>query len=294
MSRFKRFLAGLLAVGAVIGFGLIAGATLSRIYDRVTGGVIDADKDDAELDNIYTELSSHAAALNPHTNSLDATGDTMTGTLIMDGADIKIYDGNDLKGYSDNGTTLKYTIDGATGDFTAEGAITASSISKKSGRVKIGKFFPCDSGSEPDAGLYTLSIGGVNYYVQTIDMAQNEMVCFKQPIPDEYTAGEQIFLRVGYASAGSAVAYTFDNYFGLLDDGDVIDTSLHVATDSARTLTSPATANEMEYDNTSVVTNASGQIDSVAVATGDVIIGKIKRTNVDANDFRLISLEMTW
>jgi len=119
MSRFKRFLAGTLAIAVVAGFGLIAGATLSRIYDRVTGGVISADNDDTEFDNIYTELSAHVAALNPHTNALDVTGDTMTGNLIMDGADVHIWDGNDLKMYSDGGITEKFSVDGATGTVTA-------------------------------------------------------------------------------------------------------------------------------------------------------------------------------
>ena len=35
-----------------------AGCAISRLYDRVTGGTIDADKDDPEFDSIITEVDA--------------------------------------------------------------------------------------------------------------------------------------------------------------------------------------------------------------------------------------------
>lgn len=88
---------GLLAaflMGVIVAATPPVSASLFRLYDRVTGGVIDADRDDAEFDNLYSELTSHVNATNPHTNSLDATGDSMTGNLIMSASSILFTTGN--------------------------------------------------------------------------------------------------------------------------------------------------------------------------------------------------------
>lgn len=129
MKTFKRILASILLISTIIGFGFLAGATISRLYDRITGGVIDADHDDAEFDAIINELNGHTAAVAPHTGQVKTVGDTMTGNLIMDGADVRIYDGNDLKLYSDGGTTLKASIDGATGEISTAAQTRYFSVS---------------------------------------------------------------------------------------------------------------------------------------------------------------------
>lgn len=136
MKTFKRILASILLISTIIGFGFLAGATISRLYDRITGGVIDADHDDAEFDAIINELNGHTAAVAPHTGQVKTVGDTMTGNLIMDGADVRIYDGNDLKLYSDGGTTLKASIDGATGDADIEGGFDVAGNIITAGTVK--------------------------------------------------------------------------------------------------------------------------------------------------------------
>lgn len=180
----------------------------------------------------------------------------------------------------------------AGGTFT--GAISAPSATFETHRYTITNIFFGDAGTEPDVGLYTLAIGGENYYVQTIDIAQNEIICFKVVVPVEYKTGQQIAVRLGFATAGLAVDHTFDSWFGLLDDGDAVDVAINTNTNTGDTVTSGAAANEMTYDETIAITDASGEMNSVAVATGDVIIGKLERTDAGANDFRLISLEISW
>lgn len=177
---------------------------------------------------------------------------------------------------------------------TGTGTYNLDRVTLTDHRWTIENVFYGDAGTEPDAGLYTLAIGGVNYYVPTIDLAQDKLVCFKVVVPREYKAGQQIKLRYGFASAGVSVVYTWNCYFGLLDEDDAIDVGLHVHTDLAQEITSGDAANKMTYDETIEVTDASGEIDSTAVAAGDVIIGKIIRTDADANDFRLITLEIAW
>jgi len=158
----------------------------------------------------------------------------------------------------------------------------------------IENVFDGDAGTETSVGLYTLAIGGINYYVQTLDFEQDDLVCFKVLVPKEYKAGQQILLRYGFASAGVSVVYTWNCYFGLLDDGDAVDVGINVNTDLAQEITSGDAANKMTFDETIQVTDESGEMNSVAVAAGDVIIGKIIRTDADANDFRLISLQIGW
>lgn len=177
---------------------------------------------------------------------------------------------------------------------TGTGTYNLDTLTLTNHRSQIENVFYGDAGTEPDVGLYTLTIGGVNYYVPTIDIATSELICFKKAVPVEYKAGQQIFLRVGFASAGVSVAYEFDCYFGLLDDGDAVDTSINVNTDITRVITSGDAANKMTFNELTEITDASGEMNSVAVAAGDVIIGKFKRNFVDANDFRLISLEIAW
>ena len=173
--------------------------------------------------------------------------------------------------------------------------VTGATISSVvAGRVKIESVSYGDAGYEPDAGLYTLSIGGTNYYVQTIDVAQNELFTFKVYVPDTYKAGSEIKLRVGYASAGTSVGYTLDGWFGLMADGQPLTTSMKVQTITGATLTSHGTANTMKVSEACAVTDATGSINGVAVAAGDFIVGKVKRTNVDANDLRIVTMELVW
>ena len=161
-------------------------------------------------------------------------------------------------------------------------------------RYTIANTFYGAAGTEPSIAQYELTIGAVVYYVQTLDFAQNDELCFKAIVPREYKAGQQILLRYGFASAGVSVDYTWNCYFGLLDEDDAIDVGLNVNTDTVQTITSGDAANKMTFDETIQVTDTSGEINSVAVAAGDGIIGKIVRTDADANDFRLITLELAW
>lgn len=174
------------------------------------------------------------------------------------------------------------------------GTANFESMTAENHRFFVENVFYGDAGTEPTPGAYTLAISAVNYYVPYISFAQNNELVIKFAVPLQYKAGQQIKLRLGYASAGSGVAYVWSSYFGLVDDGDVIDTSINTATDTGRTITSPVAANEAEYDETILVTSSTGTMNSVPVAAGDVIIGKIKRTDADANPFLLFSIEVCW
>lgn len=57
------------------------GFSVTRIYDRVTGGTIDADKDDAEFDNTNTEINNHEADTSAHGATGGVVGVSKTQTL---------------------------------------------------------------------------------------------------------------------------------------------------------------------------------------------------------------------
>lgn len=56
---------------------------IARLYSRTTADIADGTKVDADYDNIINELNAHTAATNPHSNSLDKTGDAMSGALAI-------------------------------------------------------------------------------------------------------------------------------------------------------------------------------------------------------------------
>ena len=55
----------------------------------------------AEFTNIYLKLRGKVVA----------TGDTMTGNLVLDDCDLKVYDGQGVITYSDNGSTMQTRLD---------------------------------------------------------------------------------------------------------------------------------------------------------------------------------------
>lgn len=55
--------------------------SISRLKTRSVAAAIVGSDDDSDLDNIINELNTHTGSHNPHTDSLDKTGDSMTGEL---------------------------------------------------------------------------------------------------------------------------------------------------------------------------------------------------------------------
>lgn len=80
-----------------------------------SGDTLTASSYDSELNNIMTCVNAR----------VEDTGDTVTGNLTINGGHENIYGGYDLKGYSDSGTTLKYSLDTATGNIFAGNLIAA-------------------------------------------------------------------------------------------------------------------------------------------------------------------------
>lgn len=72
----------------------------------------------------------------------------VTGGITFSSGDVNIWDGNDLRLYSDAGVTLKGAWDGATGDITAGGVSATSGIFTGNLNVYSGNDFRCYS----DAG----------------------------------------------------------------------------------------------------------------------------------------------
>lgn len=93
--------------------------SVNRIYDRHSGDIIAADKDDAEFDNTNNAINTHTADTAAHGATGGVVGASKTQTLSNKtfNGDIPVWGGGDLKVYSDSGSTLKFQIDGATGDF---------------------------------------------------------------------------------------------------------------------------------------------------------------------------------
>lgn len=198
-----------------------------------------------------------------------------------------------------NGGSWYGTIDGnwnAAGQTCSDlGVVTTVNMgSMAHGSKRVENVSYGDAATEPDVGLYTLAIGAVNYYVPTIDMAQDELFVYKVVVPYHYKIGSQLFLRTGYTSTkNSAVNYTVATYHALLIPEDVIDASLPVEVTASTNLAHDTTS-EISFNYTVPVSDASGKIGGVVVGVGDIIVGKFKRTDATAEDLRILSLEMIW
>lgn len=107
--------------------------TINRITDRETGDVIDANNDDADFDNIITELNAHTAASAPHTGHLNKSGGTMTGTLT-----IGVGSGDALKITAGNITNDSGNLTLSSGNLSVTGTITATDNIKTATTKKIG------------------------------------------------------------------------------------------------------------------------------------------------------------
>lgn len=104
----------LLLLGSLIGAFFISGIASAADCARVTGPYSDGDV--LYANDYENEQNTQIACINSRTQD---TGDTMTGTLIQNGGDIKVYSGGDLLGYSDTGSTVKFKVDSATGATVA-------------------------------------------------------------------------------------------------------------------------------------------------------------------------------
>lgn len=162
------------------------------------------------------------------------------------------------------------------------------------GSVKIENVGYGDPGTEPEAGIYALTIGGEIYYIPTIELTQNSQITFKAIVPHEYTAGTQLKLRIGLVSDGTAPAFVMSSYFGLIGDDKVLTASMPVQANTSINVAGNATANTEKMDETIVMSDSTGRIGTVAISPGDTIVGKLKRTDATADGFFIVTLEMVW
>ncbi len=178
--------------------------------------------------------------------------------------------------------------------FSGASTLSNATITTAHGRKRIETIGYGDGGTEPSSSAYTLTIGGEDYYVTTVDMSNDDQITFKTVVPYEYKVGTQLKLRIGFTDANAAaITHEFDSWVGLIDEGDVIDTSINTETASGTSIVSIAAADEFDYSEAIAVTDTSGEINSTAVAVGDVIVGKIEKTS-GAQVFRIISMELIW
>lgn len=127
---------------------------VTRLYDRSTGDIIDADKDDAEWDNTNNAINTHTADTSAH----DATGGvvgvskvqtltnktltspTITTAPVISGT-VSVQNGSVWIWYSDTSSTGKVKINGSTGaailGLTHEGQMTNCGVTVSGSTITI-------------------------------------------------------------------------------------------------------------------------------------------------------------
>ncbi len=102
---------------------------VTRLYDRNTGDIVDADKDDAEWDNTNNAVNTHIADTSAH----DATGGVVGVSKVQTlsnktfSGNVPLHGGGTTSWYSDSGSTLKASLVGSSGAFTTVGDIKLES-----------------------------------------------------------------------------------------------------------------------------------------------------------------------
>lgn len=97
-------------------------------------------------------------------------------------------------------------------------------------------------------------------------------------VPDSYVAGNQINLRLLFYSSGTLDTVWLQSQSTLLEPGDAFTdtTDQHTSTNAAVTLDAPA--NEVR-SSVLDLSNASGQVNSNAIAAGDLLKVRVYRTS---------------
>lgn len=165
-----------------------------------------------------------------------------------------------------------------------------------------------DEGTEPTSGKHYPSgspATPTDVHIPYVELAASDQIVFKAVMPDHYTAGTPIFLRITYSgtvSSGSMSA-TGDGTSAVLDvsaNNAVSANMAHHNNDATVTLTVSAANTNKIFDNSSFeVTNSSGVMDDgsdtdVTVAPGDVICVTFKRTDADTEGLRIYTGELIW
>lgn len=137
----------------------------------------------------------------------------------------------------------------------------------------------------PDSGGASESVLSNGMKVFVFSDAETSSVFAQFTIPEGYTPGQQIFLKNGKVfsptTSGNFLIRTVAYIFKVNIDGTSTPTG-HTSTNSAQAI--DGTTNEIVVVSSIDITNASGQINSVAVAAGDTILVKLSRLPTDAAD----------
>jgi hypothetical protein len=138
------------------------------------------------------------------------------------------------------------------------------------------------------AGLAPSSLSEYDVLVSSFEQGKSQAVVAFIHVPNSYTVGTQIKLRLGHYTPGVANNFKFNTVTTLIRKGtDAINSSTNQYTSTNTDQAISATANqylEITYD----LTNTSGLINSVAVNAGDIIKVALSRVTTtgteDTND----------
>lgn len=145
---------------------------------------------------------------------------------------------------------------------------------------------------------YLTFLDGTNPPIETTDSALNRVRSFAAgqtqtiqasfKVPKSYIAGQQLFARALFYSAGTGTTALLQTTTTLVKVGQVFTTTTNqrTSTNSAITLGTSNFVTEVTFD----LTDSSGQINSTAVAANDLIMVSLKR-GADATTNDLVFLQ---
>lgn len=165
------------------------------------------------------------------------------------------------------------------------------------------------AGTEASAGKFdstTTPATPTDNNIPYIDMAAAGQIVVSGVLPDSFTTGDDIKIRLVYSStvpAAQTMNATLDGSSAVLDpvgNNAVSANMAHHDNDASVALTiAAADSNKTYADATFEVTNASGVFDDgsdtdVTSAAGQVITTTIKRTDGDTETLRIYTVEYDW
>lgn len=128
---------------------------------------------------------------------------------------------------------------------------------------------------ENEGAPTTTVINNILHYV--FAAAEGQSLYAMAQVPTTYTAGDQITLKIKFNSADTSGNALMQSVATLIRDSDVVTTTTNQRTSTNSAVSLSGSTQNKNQTVTLDLTSATGQINSVSVAAGDVIMVRLTR-----------------